>query len=59
MDCREEEENVRSGKRKEVEKLRVKEEERTPIKVRVAERIKLENQWVQRNQGEGECIFHP
>lgn len=59
MDCREERENVRSGKRKEVEKLRVKEEERTPIKGRVAERIKLENQWVKRNQGEGECIFHP
>lgn len=46
-----------SGERKEVENLRLKKKEKTLIRVRVAERIKLENRWMKRNQGEGECIF--
>lgn len=58
MDCGEKR-MFRSEKRKEVENLKLREEERTPIRVRVAERIKLESWWMKRNQGEGECIFHP
>lgn len=53
------ERKLRIKKRKEVENLKLREEARTPIRVRVAERIKLESWWMKRNQGEGECIFHP
>lgn len=48
------------GKKKEVENLKLRKEEGTPVRVKVvAERIKLESWWMKRNQGEGERIFHP
>lgn len=46
-------------KRKEVETLRLRKEEGTPIRSRAAERMEPESWWVRRNQGEGRCIFHP